>query len=164
MRRPECGDRNSTLFPVPRAAGNLLLHMTKRHDSEQEPKERAARALELFHQRIGAAGLKSTRQRDAIVELFFQLYQHISVEELHNLVKSENPRIGYATVYRTLKVLVELAEHTEGGDALAQRIRQRIRDKLVVTTDIHLVPWGSLPRSEYKSKLIDYSEAADPEA
>jgi phenylacetate-CoA ligase len=60
-----------------------------------------------------------------------------------------------------LKVVVELGEGREAPGGLADRIGSRIRDKLVVTTDIVLVPWGSLPRSEYKSKLIDYSEAAE---
>ncbi len=57
-----------------------------------------------------------------------------------------------------LKVVVEAANAAEPG--LGERIRQRIRDKLVVTTDIHLVPAGSLPRSEYKSKLVDFSEVS----
>ena len=48
-------------------------------------------------------------------------------------------------------------ETTAGGanDGLAERIRARIRDKLLVTTDIQLVAAGSLPRSEYKSKLVE---------
>src|SRR5690606_37553448 len=52
-----------------------------------------------------------------------------------------------------LKALVELAENGN-SDGLAERIRQRLRDKLIVTTDIKLVPQGSLPRSEYKSRLV----------
>jgi len=42
---------------------------------------------------------------------------------------------------------------------LAGEIREQIRNTLLVTTDVRLVPPRSLPRSEYKSKLIDYSEA-----
>jgi phenylacetate-CoA ligase len=42
---------------------------------------------------------------------------------------------------------------------LAHAIQEQIRNALLVTTDIRLVPPQSLPRSEYKSKLIDYSEA-----
>jgi phenylacetate-CoA ligase len=38
---------------------------------------------------------------------------------------------------------------------LAQAIRERIRDVLVVQTRVELVPWGSLRRSEYKSKLVE---------
>ncbi len=48
-------------------------------------------------------------------------------------------------------------ETVPGADVegLAERIRTRIRDKLVVTTEIELAPAGSLPRSEYKSKLVE---------
>ena len=55
--------------------------------------------------------------------------------------------------------MVELAEGTSASEGLADTIRQRLRDKLVVTTRIDLVAAGSLPRSEYKSKLIDFAEA-----
>ena len=41
------------------------------------------------------------------------------------------------------------------GPGLAARLVRRIRDKLLVTTDVTLVPFGSLPRSEYKSTLVD---------
>ena len=53
-----------------------------------------------------------------------------------------------------LPICVETAPgaHLEG---LADRIRARLRDKLVVTTEIELARPGSLPRSEYKSKLVD---------
>lgn len=60
----------------------------------------------------------------------------------------------------SLPVLVELAEGAEASDDLTKRIRQRIRDVLVVTTDIQLVAWGTLPRSDYKSKLVDWSNAS----
>ena len=43
---------------------------------------------------------------------------------------------------------------------LAARIAGRPRDRLVVTTAVTLVPSGSLPRSDYKSKLVDWSAAS----
>jgi phenylacetate-CoA ligase len=60
-----------------------------------------------------------------------------------------------------LEIRVELAEGETGGEALAQALEQRIRDTLLVTTRVVLVPYGSLPRSDYKSKLVDWSEARD---
>ena len=63
--------------------------------------------LRRFNDRLSEQGLKSTRQRDAIVETFFRLDAHISVEELLEAVRIEFPRIGFATVYRTMKLLVE---------------------------------------------------------
>jgi phenylacetate-CoA ligase len=53
-----------------------------------------------------------------------------------------------------LPVSVEI---TPGADVegLQERIRGRLREKLLVTTEIELLPAGSLPRSEYKSKLVE---------
>ena len=54
-----------------------------------------------------------------------------------------------------LPVAVELAQGAREDDGLADSIRARLRDVLTVTTRVELVPWGSLPRSEYKSRLIE---------
>ncbi len=53
-----------------------------------------------------------------------------------------------------LPVQVELAHGATADDALAEVIRARLRDVLVVQTRVDLVPWGSLARSEYKSTLV----------
>jgi Fur family transcriptional regulator, ferric uptake regulator len=52
-------------------------------------------------------GLRSTRQRDIILDFFLATQQHISVEELYLKIKAVHPGIGNATVYRTLKLFVE---------------------------------------------------------
>jgi phenylacetate-CoA ligase len=54
-----------------------------------------------------------------------------------------------------LPVSVELARDRSGDSALAEAIRERLRNVLVVQTRIDLVPWGTLRRSDYKSKLIE---------
>ena len=59
----------------------------------------------IFKEHLRRQGLKSTAQRDDIAHVFFASHRHISVEELYNAVKRVNPRIGYATVYRTMKLL-----------------------------------------------------------
>lgn len=59
-----------------------------------------------------------------------------------------------------LPVVVEGESEGEMSDRqLAGAIQEQIRNILLVTTEIRLVAARSLPRSEYKSKLIDYSEA-----
>lgn len=58
-----------------------------------------------------------------------------------------------------LKVVVELAEGVNASDDLRGRIEHDIRATLVVSTAVHLAPAGTLPRSEYKSRLLDFSEA-----
>lgn len=59
-----------------------------------------------------------------------------------------------------LPVAVELGEGVGADPALADRIRVRIREKLTVATAIELIAHGSLPRSSYKAKLVDWSGAA----
>lgn len=63
--------------------------------------------LTAFQQWLRERGLKATSQRDDIARLFFASPGHISIEELYNQVKKVNPRVGYATVYRTLRLLKE---------------------------------------------------------
>jgi phenylacetate-CoA ligase len=54
-----------------------------------------------------------------------------------------------------LPVAVELARGSSPDTALAHAIREKIRDVLVVQAHVDLVPWGTLQRSEYKSKLVE---------
>jgi phenylacetate-CoA ligase len=54
-----------------------------------------------------------------------------------------------------LPVSVELAPGAAADPALAEAIRHRLRNVLVVQTRVDLVPWQSLRRSEYKSKLVE---------
>jgi phenylacetate-CoA ligase len=54
-----------------------------------------------------------------------------------------------------LPVSVELAEGASADSSLAEAIRERLREVLVVQTSVDLVPWRSLERSEYKSKLVE---------
>jgi phenylacetate-CoA ligase len=59
-----------------------------------------------------------------------------------------------------LKVVVELNGGVTPSADLAEKLQAEIRAALVFSAAIELVPHGTLPRSEYKSKIVDYSEAA----
>ena len=92
--------------------------------------------LDNFRLWIKEQGLKATAQRDDIAQVFFSTTRHISVEELYNEVRQVNSRVGYATVYRTLKLLKEcgLAEerHFADGQARFENIDdQRHHDHLI---------------------------------
>jgi Fur family ferric uptake transcriptional regulator len=73
---------------------------------------------EIFQRHIQKAGLKRTAQRDLILDVFLRIEEHLSSEDLYNLVKKEDPSIGQTTVYRTLKLLTEagLAREVRFGD------------------------------------------------
>jgi phenylacetate-CoA ligase len=75
-------------------------------------------------------------------------------------VISIRPRAPGVKQEPPLPVVVELAEGQTKAPELAERIRKRIRDTLVVATDVELVDWGTLPRTEYKSRLVDRSAYA----
>jgi phenylacetate-CoA ligase len=51
-------------------------------------------------------------------------------------------------------VAVEVAAGSAGDADLARAIREQLRAALVVQTEIELVPFGGLQRSEYKSRLV----------
>jgi phenylacetate-CoA ligase len=70
----------------------------------------------------------------------------------HILVTPQTPGVKQEP---PLPVRVELARGATVDDALAEAIRDRLRKVLVVQTRVDLVPWGSLRRSEYKSKLVE---------
>ena len=53
-------------------------------------------------------GLKTTRQREEIFKIFHSSTGHRNLAQIHALVSKKIPRIGYATVYRTMKLLTEL--------------------------------------------------------
>ena len=54
-----------------------------------------------------------------------------------------------------LPVAVELGPDAPTDEALAGRIRERLRETLVVQTRVVLVPYGTLQRSDVKSKLLE---------
>lgn len=51
--------------------------------------------------------LKLTYQRREILDKFLRREEHITAEELYHDLKKKNPKIGFSTVYRALKLLRE---------------------------------------------------------
>ena len=70
----------------------------------------------------------------------------------HVLVRPERPGVKQDP---PLPVSVELAREGEPDPALGDSIRERLRAVLVVQTRVDLVPFGTLQRSDYKSKLVE---------
>ena len=54
---------------------------------------------------LAKKGLKFSRQRDLVAEVFFASGGHLRVEELLEKVRRINARVSQATLYRTMKLL-----------------------------------------------------------
>lgn len=60
-----------------------------------------------------------------------------------------------------LRVLVEAAPGCLPTPETATRIKDAIRAALIIATEITIVPHETLPRSEYKGTLVDYTDAKE---
>lgn len=77
-------------------------------------------ATSTFESFLRQHNLALTKQRELILQVFLHSEGHRSADELATLVRTANPGIGLATIYRTLKLLVEAGlaeEHRFGSDA-----------------------------------------------
>ena len=72
----------------------------------------------IFKEFMARKGLKSTQQREVILDAFLRTSSHVSTEEFYLKIRRKHPNIGYATVYRTLKLFAEcgIAEERNFGD------------------------------------------------
>ena len=62
-----------------------------------------------FTQLLREKGLKVTNQRLKVLEAIASCpEEHLTAEEIYELVKADGPEIGLATVYRTIQLLNEL--------------------------------------------------------
>jgi Fur family ferric uptake transcriptional regulator len=97
-----------------------------------------ARLKTAFEEYCAKRGLKNTRQREAIVDVFFRAGGHVTISELLAKVRRREPGVGFATVYRTLRLLCDagLADerHFGGGLARYERAGGAHHDHLICTT------------------------------
>ncbi|MGB7971925.1 MAG: transcriptional repressor [Candidatus Deferrimicrobiaceae bacterium] len=91
--------------------------------------------LERIDAEIAAIGGKRSKSRTQVMEAFFRAGTHVTVEELTRAVRKRNRSVGYATVYRTVKLLARLdyVKELDFGDGL-----KRYESNLVAHHD-HLV-------------------------
>jgi Fur family ferric uptake transcriptional regulator len=69
--------------------------------------------LARFERYLADQGLRLTAQRRAIAEVFFGSEQHHSLLELLALAQQLRGGVGYATVYRTMRLLADAGFATE---------------------------------------------------
>src|SRR3954468_583785 len=96
--------------------------LQKRVDDQSTSREAVREAQEILHRHLKRVGLKHTKDGDTILHTFLETRDHLSTEELHRLVKKKDPKIGFTTVYRTLKLFSEcgLASEVAFHDGIAR--------------------------------------------
>ena len=74
--------------------------------------------LPLFRRYLRQQGLPVTLQREVVADVVFSSQEHLSVEEIEARLKERGERIGKATIYRTMEILVRsgLVEDHDFGD------------------------------------------------
>lgn len=85
----------------------------------EDARQRLRERLEAY---MAKKKLRSTAQRRLIVDTFFEGGSHLTIEDLLRDVRAHDSGIGYATVYRTLKLLAEcgVASERRFGDGLSR--------------------------------------------
>ncbi len=66
--------------------------------------------------------VRHSGQREKILDVFLNTGKHLTVAEIYQLVRKKYPEIGYATVYRAMKVVEDsgLAETLDFGDGVTR--------------------------------------------
>jgi len=74
--------------------------------------------VRLFSRYLREHGLPITQQREAIANVVFSSDEHLSVEDIEQRLREGDERIGKATIYRTLDLLVrsKLVEEHDFGE------------------------------------------------
>ncbi len=97
-----------------------------------------------LHAYMDQEGLRQTNQRKLVTEIFFESDGHLSIEDLLGLVRESDSKVGYATVYRTLKLLKDsgLAYERHFGDGVSRyevAIEDEHHDHLICLACGHIV-------------------------
>lgn len=93
----------------------------------------------LLKEHVAHHGLKWTRQRGIIADIFFKPpNRHFRLEELLKKCRGEDSSLSYATVYRTLMMLVEAGfahqRHFGKGPSLFEPVSRHHHDHLICTS------------------------------
>lgn len=95
--------------------------------------------VHLFKRYLRDQGLPVTQQREAVADVVFSASGHLSVEEIETRLRERGERIGKATIYRTLEMLVKsgLVEEHDFGEGFKRYEhlfgQKPVREHLVCT-------------------------------
>jgi hypothetical protein len=102
-------------------------------------------AKEEFERYLEGRGLRATARRSLILGVFLKTEKHLTAEELYRLVSRKDPSVGQATVYRTLRLLVDsgIAREVDFGDGMSGSRGSRSGWRLTTASPSRATPWTS---------------------
>jgi Fur family ferric uptake transcriptional regulator len=114
--------------------------------------------VRLFGRYLREHGLPVTHQREAVAEIVFSSTEHLSVDQIEERLRATGERIGKATIYRTLDLLVrsQLVEEHDFGEGF-KRYEHRLSQQPVHE---HLICLECGKVLEFQSREIQEIEAA----
>lgn len=113
----------------------------------------------LFRRYLKEQGLPVTQQREAISQVVFSSTEHLSVEEIEGRLRRGGDRIGKATIYRTLDLLVRsrlVAEHDfgEGFKRYEHRLsREPVHEHLICLECGAVIEFQSWEVQEVRARI-----------
>lgn len=105
--------------------------------------------INLFRRYLREQGLPVTQQREAVADVVFSSTGHLSVEDIEAELKVQGERIGKATIYRTMEILVRsglVGEHDFGeGFKRYEHLfgQQPVHEHLICTSCSEVVEFRS---------------------
>lgn len=111
----------------------------------------------IFDDYIRTEGLRETGQRALVLEVFLNSQDHVSVEDIYRLVNRRKRQVGYATVYRTMKLIADcgLAREVMFDDGVC-----RFEHSVGKQHHHHLVCTNCHRVIEFTSNALDKAEKA----
>lgn len=98
---------------------------------------------------------KFTNQRQIILQAFLDSWEnHMSAEDVYEIVRVDNPDIGLATVYRSLELFtqLELLKKLDFGDG---RSRYELNDRNINHSHHHLICLGCGKVTEFSYDFLN---------
>jgi phenylacetate-CoA ligase len=100
---------------------------------------------------VRGVNLYPTAIRAVLQDFRNSVGEHFRIRPLQRGVRQSSP----------LPIVIELARGLDGPPpGLRDQITNEIKTRLLVPADVQLVPYGTLPRDTYKSRLVDFSAAS----
>ncbi len=107
------------------------------------------------HHRLKERGLRTTRPRRAILDIFQRKRRHLTARNIHRAVREAHPDVGLASIYRTLELFCDIGVVSK-HDFGESQARYELAHGPQEAHHHHLI-------CKECNKAIDYPETGDDE-